>query len=137
MKFKIGDRVRLREDSRWNDNTVANPFGIEGVIQGVGLPIEVLWGNGKTNYYEETDLDLVESEKDSLDELAEHHGFVIEDNCLNLPDLWVDHAGDWVTSNIYVKKNRLSVPGLVEISELDRYIVALLFVRRHINEHKI
>jgi hypothetical protein len=63
-KFKVGDRVLLREASRFYEEgylDVANPLGILGTIEKVkvkgGLPIQVKWNNGELNAYTEIDLD--------------------------------------------------------------------------------
>lgn len=68
--FPVGQRVLLREDSRYysvySPDDSCNPIGIEGTviepneeIAGYGHPIHVKWDNGRTNYYSDDDLERV------------------------------------------------------------------------------
>jgi hypothetical protein len=61
-KFKKGDRVLLRSNSKWwsKDNTdVANPQNIEGTVDMNEEYVGVRWDNGEHNGYSSKDLDLV------------------------------------------------------------------------------
>ena len=74
-KFKIGDRVVIREDSKWfGDDVNYNPTNLIGEVvhvrelTNVGefecqFKYEVLWDNNHTNGYTEIDLKLVEEVK--------------------------------------------------------------------------
>ena len=58
-KFKIGDTVTLKVNSRWNDGEIHNPIGICGIITSIEdevLGINVIWKNGETAYYDHKDL---------------------------------------------------------------------------------
>lgn len=59
--FKVGDKVRIRKDSKYyTDNGPRNPIGISGYISrffGDGW-INVEWDNGKYNNYREKDLEF-------------------------------------------------------------------------------
>lgn len=63
MKFKIGDKVYLREDSRWSNGYDNNPLDCLGVVtdsnESKGLNIAVKWCNGHENTYREGDLKMV------------------------------------------------------------------------------
>ena len=63
-KFKVGDRVLLREDSSFVEDDFpeyANPLGVQGTINRnnlrEGLYIRVVWDNGEINSYTDIDLD--------------------------------------------------------------------------------
>ena len=65
-KFKVGDRVFLREDSHWvviGDKCSSNPLNVIGIVlsamqNSIGLGIRVDWENGITNSYSFHDLKL-------------------------------------------------------------------------------
>jgi ABC-type transport system substrate-binding protein len=62
-KFKIGDKVNLRKDSRWYDGGETNPSDVRGTITryrdiGLELPYTVDWDNGEYNSYSSSDLEL-------------------------------------------------------------------------------
>lgn len=68
MKFKVGDRVRIRPDTRfYMEGDKSNPIHEVGTIDFVGEPelnelnISVKWDGGITNSYDETDLIFVNS----------------------------------------------------------------------------
>ena len=67
-KFKVGDRVRIDENSCWYDQGNSNPINTDGVITDFideDLGIMVNWSNGETNSYNERDLILVGAEQES------------------------------------------------------------------------
>lgn len=66
-KFKVGDIVRIREDSEYYRNEVCNPKDVDGVIISVeeggeeheeAFYIRVDWSNSHHNSYREKDLEL-------------------------------------------------------------------------------
>lgn len=61
MKFKIGDKVKIRKESRWySEKDTANPINEIGVINDIfGTNISVTWKR-LDNSYTEKDLELVE-----------------------------------------------------------------------------
>jgi hypothetical protein len=61
MRFKVGDKVILREDSIFNNGYFNNPIFEVGEVVLIkqiiyGLPINVKWKTGFTNSYKESDL---------------------------------------------------------------------------------
>lgn len=59
MKFRIGDRVKLREDHPFNRYTKANPLGVVGTVisfENVSLELRVKWENGTSNSYKHVHL---------------------------------------------------------------------------------
>lgn len=59
MKFKIGDRVRLREDHLYNRRGPSNPLGVVGIVisfESISLELRVEWANGFKNSYKHQDL---------------------------------------------------------------------------------
>ncbi|PCI28784.1 hypothetical protein COB55_03415 [Candidatus Wolfebacteria bacterium] len=59
MKFKVGDKIRLREDSKHYTFGINNPKDTNGIIKSLrGINILVDWGGGITNYYMEKDLEF-------------------------------------------------------------------------------
>ncbi len=66
MRYKLGDRVFICENSRYYLGDDNNPIGVEGTITGIidrgylynvyNLYIMVRWDNGGDNYYHHTDL---------------------------------------------------------------------------------
>jgi hypothetical protein len=63
MRFKVGDKVILREDSIFNNGDSSNPIGVIGTVcwvgRGYNLPVEVLWREvlfESKNSYRESDL---------------------------------------------------------------------------------
>lgn len=63
-QFKIGDRVKIAETSKYYTySTPQNPrvCGKVTEYKPVGLPVRVRWDNGHTNVYQETDLALYKS----------------------------------------------------------------------------
>lgn len=71
MTFSVGDRVRIREGTRFYKGTFLNPINVKGVITKIcdhgNLPILVDWDNGCHNSYHEKD--LCGAEPKSLEEL--------------------------------------------------------------------
>lgn len=68
VKFKIGDRVLLRETSMFADGTVKdNPLDTPGIIEIIDnnkyLPIKVQWDNGEYNLYNVEDLKLFKTKE--------------------------------------------------------------------------
>ena len=45
MKFKVGDVVRIKEDSQWNDGAEHNPMNVDGKIMIINnsANIQVKW----------------------------------------------------------------------------------------------
>ena len=74
-KFKLGDRVIIREDSEWfGGDDDSNPIELSGEVVfvreliGGGEPkdrfrYEVLWDNNYTNVYADFDLEIAEEIK--------------------------------------------------------------------------
>lgn len=63
--LKIGDKVMLSADSRWNNGTVSNPLNTLGEVNEVGigsLGILVVWESGIQNGYDPIDLILQQPE---------------------------------------------------------------------------
>lgn len=63
-QFSIGDRVHIRPDSRFYNQSVANPdSNVAGTVKWVyflgGLKIWVKWDNGYINLYVDCDLQLI------------------------------------------------------------------------------
>mgnify|MGYP003109432907 CR=1 FL=1 len=59
--FEVGDRVVIREDSRYYGINRLNPDNsVQGEISYVGGPLIVQWGNIGTNSYQYHDLELVQ-----------------------------------------------------------------------------
>ncbi|PCI28498.1 hypothetical protein COB55_03810 [Candidatus Wolfebacteria bacterium] len=99
MKFKVGQKVRIRKDCVLYKGTSGNPKNTNGIIITInkddifGLPIRVMWENNVENIYSEEDLeywykqplrDLLEEIKD-CDTLPESTYRNIENisNCLD------------------------------------------------------
>lgn len=102
-KFNVGDRVYLREDSRWFCSGYDNPtstttIGIiisydENDVVGLGLPYSVEWENNSTNTYAEHDLALVQSkEEHHVSEANEYKPFgeLSREKQLELFNAWLD-----------------------------------------------
>lgn len=64
--FKVGDTVKIKEDSRFYNQGSENPKNKVGTIKSLtekgGLPIKVQWGEYIWNTYEADDLELAEEE---------------------------------------------------------------------------
>lgn len=76
MKFKIGDRVKLKKGSRFDDGTMYNPINVEGTINRIleeYLSHRVMWDNGFSNIYSSGDLDLIK-EVSALDLIKNSKG---------------------------------------------------------------
>ena len=59
--FEIGDRVRIRTDSRYYEsNNNSNPINVIGTIIEICTRFSVRWDNTRINTYREHDLVLVE-----------------------------------------------------------------------------
>lgn len=62
--MKKGDRVVIKRKSKWNDGSRNNPMGVVGIItkhnrgEYYSLSIEVDWGKGVHNSYDEKDLTI-------------------------------------------------------------------------------
>ena len=71
--FKVGDKVTLREDSKFNVGGPSNPVGVEGYISDIGDDdwIHVEWENRYCNSYGSQDLDLVEKKDDKKESTEE------------------------------------------------------------------
>ena len=69
MKFKVGDRVKLKprlySDSSYNPFWGGNSGKITGTITSIRADpyyqIQLKWDNGEINIYKESDLELIES----------------------------------------------------------------------------
>jgi hypothetical protein len=59
MKFKIGDKVLIRKDSRFYGDPNSNPKDTYGYIHSLKYSIIVKWENGMRNGYSGRDLKLV------------------------------------------------------------------------------
>lgn len=60
-KFKIGDKVKIRKDSKYYRGDESNPKDTRGEVKTVcsgNLGIEVMWDNGISNSYNDSDLEL-------------------------------------------------------------------------------
>lgn len=70
MKFNVGDKVRIAKTSEYyyGDSTSSNPKDIEGIVtdndrgDGHDFPYLVTWDNGTDNSYQESDLELVNTQ---------------------------------------------------------------------------
>ena len=62
--MKKGDRVLLKPESPFNDGDVENPINVEGEIVDIDLSeklcMTVVWDNGHSNGYKESDLILID-----------------------------------------------------------------------------
>jgi hypothetical protein len=67
MKFEKGQKVRIRKDSKYYKlDTASNPRDISGIITSTrkgNFGICVTWNNGKENTYNESDLELLQTEQ--------------------------------------------------------------------------
>ena len=72
-EFKVGDKVKIREDSKYYLGTENNPKGTTGTViefrEGCEHPIQVEWDDMWENCYRDFDLELVNEEPG--EELAE------------------------------------------------------------------
>lgn len=69
--FKIGDRVRIREDSEYYGlDANSNPADVDGVVNKLGeRHVYVLWDTGRINVYHEGGLKYAKT----LEELMEEY----------------------------------------------------------------
>lgn len=58
--LKVGQRVRLSADTRWDTTVTANPLGVVGVVTDLDdYDVGVRWPNGTNNSYRRIDSDLI------------------------------------------------------------------------------
>lgn len=68
IEFKVGDKVKIRKDSKYYGESSSNLTDVLGEVNSIyphfALPIRVEWSTGYLSYYRSCDLELV---KDGLD----------------------------------------------------------------------
>ena len=91
LKFKIGDKVMISDDSQWHSwtewNNPANTEGIITEIKDEDLGIIVKWSNGETNSYNERDLLLVTGKaksKSYIDGVEDKDSKKLKENNMNI-----------------------------------------------------
>ena len=84
-EFKVGDKVKIREDSDYYLGTENNPEGTTGTVtkfnEGYTHIFQVDWGNGWENCYRDFDLELVNEEpREELVECSEEFPVNVQPN---------------------------------------------------------
>jgi len=103
-KFKVGDRVKIKKNSRFYEGTRNNPKDILGRIaffsKGVNLNIRVDWDNGGSEDYSENDLELAETKLDNqeekVDTITAHNKWLEDVAAGRTGDVYMRDAG-WVS----------------------------------------
>lgn len=92
MKFKIGDKVYLREDSLWNNGSAANPLNVVGTIDEDNYDdYGVMWSNGIHNSsYSDYDLVLATEQTPTVSNFNQTDYDEMQDRIELLESLLVD-----------------------------------------------
>jgi hypothetical protein len=88
LKFKVGDKVMISDDSVWYNQGNSNPANVEGVIIGIydeDLGIVVKWSNDTSNSYNDRDLTLWKAKSKSyLDGVENKDSKKLKENNMNI-----------------------------------------------------
>lgn len=120
-KFKIGDRVKIKKDSKWYTNSRNNPKNIEGTINNItnhnDLNIYVYWDNGGNNAYYVEDLELIDNMDNNTNQ--EIIGYKVKEEFLQVALKLYNYDSFTIMDGCNFKKDSNSAKSFKEAGVLD------------------